>query len=213
MTGQDIINKFRIYTGDQSELSSQEELDLANKVYNDVLNEIPYEFLKKSASGNLTVIGDGTATITPPADFRHFIENNTWTDNSQPILNNASPKVIFIGVNFAPYQIVNWSDRRQYRNASGVCYYDAVNKLIVFPAVPPELSYEFDYIYQWLPLTLVTSPIFPADMHDMIYQGMAIDSVIITLFPRANSYAVENTKAYNDMLKKLKYYNSNLIMN
>lgn len=210
LNGQNIIDKFHIYTGDQSELSTQEELDLLNKVYDDTLNQLPWEFLKASVSGSLTFPGDGTATITPPANFRYFIENNQYTDNSRSQENNASAKVIYIGPNYTPYQIVNWSDRRQYRTSAGYCYYDARLGKIVFPVAPTDTTYEFDYIANWDALTLTTFPIFPADFHDMLYQLMAIDSVIINLFDRAHSYQKENTEAAADMLKKLKYYNAML---
>lgn len=215
MTGQQIIDKFHIYTGDQSDLSTQEEIDLMNKVYDDILNQIPYEFLKKSYSGTIISNGDGTGYMDLPEDFRYFIENNLQTDNSSRIDNNASPKVVFVGANYIPYQIVNWSDRRQYRGRNDVCYLELniTGNKVIFPVMPNETSAEFDYIKQWDALTLSNYPIFPADLHDMIFQGMAIDSVIINLFDKARSYAKENTDAYNDMLRKLKYYNSMLIQN
>lgn len=207
LTGQDIINKFHLYVGDQSELSTQDELDLANKIYDEVMNDRPWEILKTSASGTISS-ANGVSYITLPEDFRFFIENNQKTDNSETIYNNASPKVVFVGPNYTPYQIVNWSDRRQVRNAGNYCYPDLANNRIVFTTQPTETSYEFDYIKNWDVLTLATSPIFTADCHDMIYQGMAVDSVIINLFPRANSYAVENQKAFDSSLKKLQYLNS-----
>jgi hypothetical protein len=213
LTGQTIINKFHLYCGDQSDLSSSDELYLANKVYDDIMNDRPWEFLKSSASGTITLVGDGTATIAPPTNFRYFAMNNDWTDNSIESQNNASPRVVFIGPNFTPYQVVNFSDRRQYRTSSGFCYYDAVQGKIIFPVAPTETAYEFDYIKNWDSLTLNTSPVFPPDFHDMIYQGMCIDSVIINLFDRSHSYAKENTDAYIDMLKKLRLYNSQFINN
>ena len=212
LTGQTIINRFHLYTGDQSELSTQDELDLANKVYDDILNTRPWEFLKTSASGTISTDGV-TSWITLPADFRYFIENNQKTDNTQTIENNASSKVVFIGPNYTPVQIVNFSDRRQFRNTNGFAYPDIANNKLVFTWLPTETTYEFDYIKNWDALTLVTSPLFPADFHDMIFQLMAVDSVIINLFDRAHSYAAENQKASDDMLKKLCLWNSYLTFN
>lgn len=212
MTGNDIINKFHLYCGDSSELSTQDELDLLNKVYQDVMNQRPWEFLKSSASG--TIQTDGvTSWIILPYNFRYFIENGEKTDNSQTIYNNASPKVVFIGPNYTPVQIVNFSDRRQVRNTSGFAYPDMANQKLIFTWNPTDTTYEMDYIKSWEALTLTNSPIFPEDLHDMLFQGMAIDSVIINLFDRSHSYAKENTDAYNDMLKKLFYYNSQLTFN
>lgn len=212
MTGQELLNKFHLYTGDQSDLSSDDELDLLNKVYDDVMQRRPWEFLKKSASGSIS--SDATSSyITVPADFRYFIENNQKTDNSSTTYNNASPKVIFVGSNYTPYQIVNFSDRRQYLNQTGFAYLSLTDGKIRFTATPVDSTYEFDYIKQWDALTTGTSPVFPTDFHDMLYQMMAVDSVIITLFDRARSYAVENQNAADDAFKKLCYYNSMLIQN
>ena len=207
LNGQTIINKFHLYVGDQSELSTQDELDLLNKVYDDVLNQRPWEFLKKSATGS--ILSDATGSyITIPTDFRYFIENYEKTDNADTSYNNASQKVIFVGSNFTPYQIVNFSDRRQFRNSGGFCYPDIANGVIRFTVPPTDSTYEFDYIGNWPALTLGTYPLFPADFHDMLYQLMSVDSVIINMFDRSHSYAVENQNAADNMLKKLCYWNS-----
>jgi hypothetical protein len=212
MTGQQIINKFHLYTGDQSELSTQDELDLLNKVYDDVMNKKPWEFLKKQASGSIQF--DGTNYyISFPSDFRYLIENNQDTNNDTTTYNNASPKVIFVGPNYTPYQVMNWSDRRQQRGSGYFVYPDMANKRFVFTGNPIEMTYEFDYIKNWDELALNTEPIFPSDFHDMLYQLMAVDSVIVNLFDRAHSYAKENQVAADDMLKKLSYYNSMLTFN
>lgn len=212
MTGQELLNKFHLYTGDQSELSTTDELDLLNKCYDDVMQRRPWEFLKKTASGSIS--SDATSSyITVPTDFRYFSENNQKTDNSSTTYNNASPKVIFVGSNYTPYQIVNFSDRRQFLNQSGFAYLSLVDNKIRFTAPPVDSTYEFDYIKQWDELALDTEPIFPSDFHDMLYQMMAVDSVIINLFDRARSYAVENQNAADDAFKKLCYYNSMLLQN
>ena len=212
MTGQQIITKFQLYTGDQSELSSTEELDLLNKVYDDVLNARPWEFLKKGASGAITVSGS-EAYITMPSDFRYFIENNQKTDNSDVTYNNASQKVVYVGASYTPYQVVNWSDRRRYIGQQGYCYPDYTNRKIIFTAIPNELTYDFDYIYQWTALATNTSPIFPADFHDMLFHLMAVDSTIINLFEKARSYSKENQDAADAAMRKLVYYNSMLTFN
>lgn len=212
LNGQDIITKFNLFCGDQSELSTSDELDLLNKQYDDVLNSRVWEFLKKTSSGTIQTDGT-TAWITLPSDFRFFVENNEKTDNSSTTYNNAAQKVVFVGPNYTPYQIVNFSDRRQFRNSSGYAYADIANNKIVFTALPSDYTYEFDYIGNWDALTLATYPIFPADFHDMLYQMMCIDSVIINLVEKANSYAPENREAAKEAMKKLCYYNSQLSLN
>src|ERR1017187_10613767 len=214
MTGQQLIDKFEKYTGDTTELSTQDELDLLNKIYGDVCNDRPWEWLKQMARDTITVT-NGVATITPPADFSYFTENNQTTDIAQEPKNNASPKVIFVATAtglYNPYQIVNFSDRRQFYNMLGYAYYDTVNNLITFTVPPTEtdLTYEFDYIFNPPALTLDTSPVFPALYHDILFHGMAVDDVIIQLFDRTHSYAKENQAGYDSMLLKLQYYNSQL---
>jgi hypothetical protein len=68
--------------------------------------------------------------------------------------------------------------------------------------------YEFDYIGSGPALTLTTSPLFPADFHDMLFQLMCVDLEIINLFDKAHSYMKENQAAANDMLSKLKYWDA-----
>lgn len=212
MNGQQLLDTFHLYTGDQSEMSSADELSLANNILQDIYAERPWEFLKKSATGTITVSA-GVASITLPADFASLIENAEKTDNTQTIDNNAVAKVVYVGTNYTPYQIVNWSDRRQVRTSSGYAYLDIVNNKIVFTTVPTELTYEFDYIYNPADITLSTSPIMPSRFHQLIPQLMAIDSVIINLFDRTHSYAKENAAGAEEMLSKMRLWNANLIAN
>lgn len=212
MTASDIIAKFHLYIGDQSELSSDDELDLLNKVYDDVLAMQPWEFLKKSATG--TILSDSIGYYIPfPADFRAFVENNEKTDNSETIYNNAAPKVVFTGPNYVRNQIVNFSDRRQYRNSSQYCYPSWTEKKIRFFVQPVDTIYEFDYIIQWTPLGINDSPIFLADQHSILFFLMCVDSVIINLFDRSHSYAVENKNSADAGIKVLQYWNSQQTFN
>jgi len=217
MNGQQIIDKFHTYTDDQSELSSQEELDLLNNVYQDVYTERHWVWLKKQASGNsFTSFATNAWYINLPTDFLAFAENNNMTDDTYGPNNNAAPKVVFIytpdGVP-VPYQIVNFSDRRQYFNKNGYCYVDYANNRIVFTQQPVSQQYEFDYIYKPPALTLATSPVFDSDYHQILVHGMAIDHEIIQLFDRAHSYAPENRDKYQKYLTKLAWANAQLLLN
>ena len=212
LNGQTIVNKFHLFCGDQSELSTQDELDLLNKQYDDVLNSRVWNFLKKPTSGSISTDGV-TAWITLPTDFRFFVENNEKTDNASTTYNNASQKVIFVGPDYTPYQLVNWSDRRQFKNTSGYAYVDLANNKIVFTSLPCDYTYEFDYIGNWDAIELNTYPIFPGDFHDMLYHAMCVDSNIINLVEKANSYAAENKKSVDDMMQKLCYYDSMFSLN
>jgi hypothetical protein len=209
----DIIPKFELYVDDSTELSSVQELALCQKIFSGIWHDRAWEFAKTSASGTFSL---STPNILKPSDFQNFLENNTYTDNTRSVENNASPKVIFIGSSYSPYQIVNWSDRRQYKNTLGYAYLDLPNGGISLTGTPTSTdTYEFDY--KKLPPTLTTSTdlstFFPEDYQHAIYHGMAADHDIILLFPRANSYAAENTAKYNSYLSDMRLWNANLQVN
>ncbi len=213
---QDIINKFELYTGDTTELSSQDELDLANKVYRKIQNDRPWQWLKKTATGTITV-ANGIATITPPSDFSYFAENFQATNIAQEPHGNESPKVIWVATTsglYDHYHIVNFSDGRMYLNEQGFCWYDMANNVIQFAALPTEtdLSYEFDYIYVPVDLTLTTGPVFPAQFWDIIFHGMCTDDLMIQLFDRTHSYEQEHLQAYMNLLNQMQFQNAELQM-
>jgi len=207
LTGQDILNRFHLYTADLTELSTEDELNLLNKVYDGVMGDRPWSFLKTSATGSISQTGN-EYYITLPTDFRYFIENNQYTDNSSSTYNNATPKVIFVGDDYTPVQLINWSDRRQFRNNNQYAYKDVASNRVVFCGTPSGSTYELDYIRNWDDITLATSPLFSADFHDMLPQLMAIDADIINLSEKARSYAPENQKAADDAMKGLRYLDS-----
>lgn len=219
MNGQQILDKFHTYTDDQSELSAQEELDLMNNIYQDVYTERHWEWLKTQASGNAFDVWDtvnGIYAINLEDDFIAFAENNNMTDNTFEPENNAQAKVVYIYTadgKPVPYQLVNFSDRRQYFGKNGFCYTDYANNRIVFTQPPVSQQYEYDYIAKPPALTLATSPVFDSDYHQIIVHGMAIDHEVIQLFDRAHSYAGENTAKYQKYLSKLTWANAQLLLN
>ena len=211
MTGSEIIADFELYTSDMTELSSTAELALLNKIHQRVCAYRPWEFLKKTASGTLST---SVPYVALPSDFGNFSENNQWTNNAIGIENNASAKVVFIGSGFTPYQIVNFSDRRQYYNQNNIAYLDYANQRLVFTVQPASaLSYEFDYIAIPADILASESPIIPTRFQPVIYHGMVADDNIIQLSDKARSYREENLGRYNDYLKDMSYWNSQLLLN
>lgn len=212
MTAQQVITLFEQYVDDSTELSSAQELALLQKVFNKIWNKKPWEFAKASVSGTFALT---VPNIPKPSDFSNFLENNTYTDNSVSVNNNASPKVIFIGSAYTPFQIINWSDRRQYRGQNGYAYLDLPNSGITFTGTPAAIdTYEFDYKKQ--PPTLVLGsaiPSIPVEFQDALYHGMAADHDIILLFPRAASYAKENTDKFNSYVQDMEMWNASLQLN
>lgn len=101
MITSDIIAKFELYVDDGTELSTSEELDLANKIYRMVCNYRPWEFLKKTFTGTHTA-----GVITLPTDFGYLYNNAQSTDSSVGQTYETSPKVIYVGTNLDPVRII-----------------------------------------------------------------------------------------------------------
>lgn len=202
----EIIALFETYTDDQSELSTTEELALANRIYHQILDDRPWEFLKKEGTGAVA-----TTYITLPIDFSHLIANNGTTDNTIGIENNAKPVAVYISG--SPYQVINWSDRRQL--SGNQCYVDLALNRIVFGASVSG-TYSFDYIFVPDDLTM-TAPTdllaFPPRFAPIIAFGMATDNYILSIFDKAKSYANENQFKYKSILSDMVMWNSKFYMN
>jgi hypothetical protein len=209
MLASDVITNFETYVDDTTELSSAQELALLQKIFDKVWVAKPWEFAKNTASGTYALT---TPNIPIPVDFSNFIENNQSTDNTVAIDNNSSPKVVFIGAQYQPYQVVNWSDRRQYRNRLGFVCLDLPNSAISFTHLPLSTDlYEFDY--KTKPPTLVLGneiPGIPSEFHPMLFHGMAVDDEIILRFSRANAYAPDNQAQYDRYMSNMAQWNANL---
>ena len=192
-----IIQKFELFVGDETELSSAEELDLLQKIYNQVLESHEWEFLKKEASGTVSTSLD---YLSAPADFASFIKN--YDDK----------RVVYIGSNYEPYYVIPYNERRMYRNQSGFVYFDARQDRITFTKQPTVAdSYEFDYIYVPSALdTTSSNPVFPVRFWDILYHGMCVDNDIIQMSEKARSYQRENQTRYDQLLSNMKYWNDTI---
>lgn len=210
MTAEEIIAKFELRVDDTTELSSDEELDLLNEHYQLLADERPWEILKKEASGTMastTEIGDA------PNDFKYFIENRNYTDNSISTEVGSKPTGILITSNGAKkwLKIVNWSDRRQYENADGFAYWDPTdNKVKTFYPQPSGATYSYDYKAKPEPLALGDEPVFPSEYHGILAFMMAVDDMSIQLFDKARSYAPENQARVVNYLQRMAMWNANL---
>lgn len=217
LTAAQIITNFELQVSDVTELSSTEELSLLNRRYQKLCLNRPWQFLRVPANG--TILSDATGNyITMPVDFAFFTENNQYTDSSMSVNNNAAPKVIFVVTSsgaYLPYQIVNFSDRRQYLNRGGFAYYDAANNITRFTGSTSGVGslYEFDYIKVPPVLAIGDSPLFPGRFHDILTFAMATDNDILQLSPKATSYQVDNEAKYQDYLLDMQYWDAQLQMN
>ena len=198
--GQSIIDKFELYAGDETELSSAEELDLLNKKYFYVLNLHEWEFLKKEATGTLSTSVDYVDIAVDHADFYSFAKNH---DNNQ--------KVVYIGDNYEPYEIIPFGNRRQYRNNQGYAYYDVRQKRLTFTKQPSVAdSYEFDYIYKPDDLTTATAPVFPVNFWDAIYHAMLLDNDIIQMSDKARREYQENQQKFEEIMSSMYAWNASI---
>lgn len=214
-TAAEIITDFELQVNDITELSSTEELELVNEIYFDILNKKEWEFLRTFVTG--TMLSDSIGYyITPPDDFRIVAQNNSYTDNSIGIDNNAVPRGVFVfNASGAQtfIQMINFADRRQYVNRGNFCYYDAVNNKIRFTGTPVSTSYEFDYIRTPPKLTLTDYPVFPGQFHKMIKYGMATSNDILQISPKASSYQQENAAKFQEKFDDMGFWNAGLILN
>lgn len=205
MTKLELITKAQLYLDDTSDLSTAEWSDLFDKMYRKVNADRPWEGTKKE--------GTGTTSTTVPyvaleTDFLYLTANNNSTDSSEL----ASRPVIFVGTTYEPYEVVSFSDRRQYRDQTGYAYIDWANMRLVFTKQPTEAkAVEYDYHGQMTALTDNDSPWFPAEFHDLLVHMMVADDFMIQQSDKAKSYRAENEKAAKDYLQDLVYWNAQLV--
>ncbi len=196
LTGQQIIDRFELYTDDTTDLSSDEELTLANDKLRLVYMEQPWEFLRRKKTG--AVESDGKITV--PADFDELMENYS----EDPTISEPLLKVIFIGSQRSPYFFVPMGQRNA-NQFSNVCWIDPSDGKINFAQSPGTgASYEFDYKTSPDDIAVGTSHKLPPEYHPMIVFLMLIDEEIIKKSEKARSSMQENAVQYQKYLKNLK---------
>ncbi len=194
LTGQQIIDRFELYTDDTTDLSSDEELILANDKLRLIYMEQPWEFLRRKKSGS--VESDGR--ITPPTDFDELMENYS----EDPTIGEPITKVVY--VDRSPYLVVPMGQRNA-NNYSNVCWIDPTDGKINFAQSPGSgAAYEFDYKTSPDDITVGTSPKLPPEYHPMVVFSMLIDEEIIKKSEKARSSMQDNFVQYQRYLKNLK---------
>lgn len=204
MTKADTIKKFNLFIDDTSELSSQEESDLYDKIYYQVTSDRPWERTKSTHSATT----DGTVNVSLPSDFGFLVSNANHTDSSF----ESERPVVFVGTDNKEYEVVSWSDRRQYRDQDNKCWIDIANSNLVF-AVAPSSGQAVEFDYHSIPAAPASGaePWIPDRFCHIIYHGMCADSFIIQQSEKAKSYRQENLQRYKDYMEDLAYWNANLI--
>lgn len=205
MTGADIIKYFELWTDDQTELSTDEELFLANQKAKEIYNSNVWEFLRKSATGSFAGGEINLATVAP--DFKHLMQNYS-EDTSYP---TPTETVVFVGG--APYRVIPMAMRTQMQGQN-VCYVDLVANKIKFTQTTIGGNFEFDYQYQPAAFTAVTSPAFPpnAETGMIVVYAMLIDDDIIQKTEKGRTNIKENAAQYNRLMSDLKSYNAKFML-
>lgn len=192
-----IIARFNLQVDDASELSSDEELALANEKYFRVCDDRPWEWLKKQATGTTST---SLPYIALASDFKQLSPNK------------EGKSVVFVGADFQEYVVVPFSSRREHRDQDGVCYIDVPNKRLYFTKQPTAAeAVEYDYISRPADLTTATQPLVETDnFGNMIAYAMAADFPSIEQAEKSSSYANENMQKYEALLEDLKFEDANI---
>lgn len=197
MLGSEIITTFELYNGDTTELSSDEELALLNKIYHEVAAIRPWLILNKETTGTVST---SVPYISLPTRFASIAETQIQEDRNK-----------FIFVDDQPVKIVDWAARRNYQDMGGYCYIDLANSRLVFTSQPTVAnSYSFDYIEYPADLTLGTSPVFPDRFHPVFPHLMAVDDDILQRFPKNDSYIAEHRARAENILYNMRTWDFNL---
>lgn len=214
-TVQEIIQQFEEQCDDATELSTDQELALFNRILGKIYDDRPWEFLKREATGTLST---SVPYVSLPTGFGYVLQNIQSSDNSIGADFNGAQKVIYTTSAYNPtYKLVNWSDRRTYYNNSGYAWIDMVNSRLYFSTTPTTTdSYSFDY--KFVPTELLitdvgTAILLPQRFRPMIRHAMAIDDDMLLRFPKERSYAAENNAKYQSYMQDLTSWNARLALN
>lgn len=211
----EIIEQFEEQVDDSTELSTDQELALFNRVLGKIYDDRPWEFLKREATGTLST---SLPYVSLPAGFAYVLENAQSTDNSIGADFNGAQKVIYTTSSYAPtYHLVNWSDRRTYYGKTGYAWVDMQNSRLVFSSTPATAdTYSFDYKFVPTELTIAdvgTAILLPQRYRPMIRYAMAVDDDFLQRFPKERSYAAENNAKYLSYMQDLCSWNARLALN
>jgi hypothetical protein len=197
MITSDIILRYELQVDDASELSSAEELALANEVYTEICDDRPWEWSKTTATGTTST---SVPYIALPADFKELS------------LNRDNRSVIFVGTDYAEYLVIPFSSRRDYRDMDGFAYIDIATSRLYFTKQPTTAkTIEYDYVKIPAALTAPTAPLVTTDQFGkLIAYGMAAKFNNIELSDKGSSYQRENQVQYYNILSDMRIIDSNI---
>lgn len=210
-----LSDKLFLQVDDSSQLSTAEALDLINDIYSDVCDDRAWSWLQSTFSGS-------TSTSVPyvalPSDFNCLLPNVSnsigyWYGNlgvprgylQAMYTPGASVSVVFVGTTYSPYRIIEFSERRNYRDADGFAYIDIPNARLVFTKQPTTAqAIEFDYKKIPAAILAATSPLFRTSFHSVLAYGAAARFDTLQLTDKSQSYQRENMMLYEKQLESMR---------
>lgn len=202
-TGTDIIKKFELWTDDQTELSTDEELFLASEKQREILNDNAFEFMRKNATGSFSGGEIDLSTVAP--DFKHLMMN--YTDDPR----YGTPDKVVVYVGGQPFEVIPMALKTQ-KQGQNVCWVDLVANKIKFAQTGTGGTFDFDYQYTAPDITANGAPAIPADYALVIVYAMLIDDDIIQKTEKGRSNLKENTMQYTKWMSALKSYNAKFLI-
>ena len=199
----EIIQDFSLFMDDTTELSTAEEIRLAEKHSQRIANQYPWLKLRQEATGTVS-----SASIAWPTRFDYIAENYNTTEMNDY---GEGPKVL-IGTDLAPYKVVSYEDRKRYENQSGRCYVDPVNETIVFTDSSADgKAYSFDHQQYPATLTATTDTIWiPDRFAPVLYHSMCGDDFVIQQSEKARSYRDEHLNNAKMWLNEMRMWDARL---
>ena len=202
MIASEIIARFNLQVDDSSELSSTEELALLNQCYREIQNDRSWEWLKTEATATTSI---SVPYIALPSDFR------TLSPNMEGAYQYGNESVVYVGVDYEPFRVINFSNRRDYRDRNGICYIDIPNSRLVFTKQPSSArSVEYDYLMKAPDLITSAEPLFDDAYHEVLAYGMAAKFDAIQLTNKNESYSRENEAMYLSILEQMQMVDSQI---
>lgn len=193
MTGINLIKKFRLYVDDQSEMGEDEEIDLLNDIYHQILNERPWEFLRKSTTPTTLIDSNtGYAYVNLPSDFKYMYGNY------------GSDTYVIFGTAKVPVKVLPISSIEEFIDQTGYAYVDKTTDRLIFTGTQAAgETVKYNYIHQPTDLSGNTEPIFDERFQMLLPYGMAADFSIINQDERGLSYQADNLRNYKRILDNM----------
>jgi len=188
MNTQTVINKFRVWVDDASELSPEEEVDLAQEKLDEFLGERTWDFLKKTATVSIV-----SNEITLPTDFKYILKTG------------LPEEYLYVKVDTKKIRLVSLQDRDSW-GGENVAYIDYAESKIKFTNPTTGVS-TFDYVRESDEITINSEIIGPRSVGYAIGRLMARDFYTLDQTEFGRSQYAANDAAYEKLLGQMSVHN------